>query len=198
MIVVFDFDGTLVDASKLHSEILFELLGKKIPPSEIYMSSSLRFLLMENLSKEKWRSFKDITRKHEAELLKRINLIEPMPGLYSMLKQIKLKKVVFTSASRKLCDAMMEHCLIKGHFDMVVTSNDVNRKKPDSEGLFKISEELKDHSLIFIGNSGKDLLAAKKFGAISVLFNPRNNVEAIADFEVSNLSDVPALVDSLS
>lgn len=198
MIVVFDLDGTLIDAAKLHSEILFELLGERIQPNEIYKSSSLRFLLMENLPKKRWSSIKDITRKHEAELLKRIELIEPMPGLYKMLEKVNLKKVIFTSATKKLCNAMTKYCMIKGYFEMVVTSNDVGREKPDPEGLFKISEELKDSSLVFIGNSEKDLLAAKKFGAISVLFNPKNNVKAVSDFEVTNLNEIPDLIDSLS
>ena len=197
MIVVFDMDGTLIDASKLHSQILFDVMGERIDPKKIYDSSSLGFLLMENLPKNKWSSIKDITRRHELELLKRVEMIKPMLGVYKMLEEINIKKAVFTSASRKLCDAMMKYCVLEGYFDMIVTSNDVSRKKPDSEGLFKISDELNDNSIILIGNSEKDLLAAKKFGAISVFFNPWNDVEGVADFRVSSLKEVPALVDSL-
>lgn len=197
MIVVFDLDGTLVDASKLHSKILSELIGKEVDPAEIYSSSSLKFFLMKKVPADERGSIKDMTRKHEARMLEHVNLVEPMPGVYEMLQKIKFKKAVFTSASRKLADAMLKHCYLNGYFDMIVTADDVTRSKPDSEGLFIIANALKKDKLVVVGNSERDLLAAKKFGATSILFSQSKPKALSADYVATSLKAIPALVESI-
>lgn len=184
-----------MDASRLHAKILSEIIGREVDSSEIYTSSSLKFFLMEKVPVGERGSIKDMTRKHEAQMLADVALVEPMPGVYEALQAIKEKKAIFTSASRKLADAMLRHCYLKGHFDLVITSDDVARPKPDSEGLFKISDDLDDDKLVVVGNSEKDLLAAKKFGAVSVAFSPSGS--STADYRVSNLKELPPLIESL-
>jgi HAD superfamily hydrolase (TIGR01549 family) len=198
MIVVFDLDGTLVDASKLHSKILADVVGATVPPEKIYSASSLNFLVMENLPKKRWRSIKDVTRRHEEAMLANVGLVEPMPGVYEMLEAIDAPKAVFTSAGRKLADAILENCYLRGYFKMVVTDDDVARKKPDSEGLFLVSDEFNEEDLIVVGNSEKDLLAAKKFGAPFIYFSRWGRDISAADYEAKDLRDIPALVASLS
>ncbi len=198
MIVVFDLDGTLVDASRLHAKILSEIIGVDVRPEDVYSSSSLGFLVMKNLPKGKWSSIKDITRQHEAAMLENVRLVEPMQGVYKMLQKLRCKKAIFTSASRRLTDAIMEHCNLRGYFDMVVTKDDVGRTKPDPEGLIVISDELDDTRMVMVGNGERDLLAAKKFGIPFVLFSPSGKRISTADYVVSSLEDVPGLLDSLS
>jgi len=197
MIVVFDLDGTLVNASKLHSKILSELIGREVDPAEIYASSSLKFFLMKKVPADKRGSIKNMTRKHEAKMLEHVNLVEPMPGVYEMLQKIKFKKAIFTSASRKLADAMLKHCYLNGYFDLIITADDVTRSKPDSEGLFIISSTLKKDKLVIVGNSEKDLLAAKKFGATSILFAQSKPKTLSADYIATSLKEIPALIESI-
>jgi pyrophosphatase PpaX len=197
VIVVFDLDGTLVDASKLHSSIIKEVTGVDIPPEQIYLSSSFNFLLMKNLPKGQWSSIKDITRRHESEMLERVKLVEPMPGVYEMLKNLKAKKAIFTSASRRLCDAMLKNCYLNGYFDFVVAGDDVSKPKPDPEGLYMISDKLDEDNIVYVGNSEKDLLAAKKFGATFILFSKDERTELMADYTASTLKEVGAMIESL-
>jgi len=197
MIVVFDLDGTLVDASALHARILSRLLGKDVNPEIIYDSGSLQFFVMENIEAKNWSSIKDITRVHEAEMLKNVELVKPMPGVYEVLTAIKAKKALFTSASRKLTLAILKELNINGYFDVIITSSDVGKTKPDSEGLYMISNELNDNHLVVIGNGERDVLAAKKVGAISVLFSPKKAPKNVADFTVKSLAEVLNLVESL-
>jgi pyrophosphatase PpaX len=198
VIVVFDLDGTLVDASRLHSSIIEEVTGVKIPPAEIYLSSSFNFLLMKNLPKGQWSSIKDITRRHESEMLGRVKMVEPVPGVYDMLEKLKVKKAVFTSASRRLCDAMLKHCHLAGYFDFIVTGDDVSKPKPDPEGLYLISDKLDEDNLVYVGNSEKDLLASKKFGATFILFSKDERTELMADYTASTLKEVGAIIESLA
>lgn len=197
MIVVFDLDGTLVDASKLHAHILSEVMEVDVKPEDVYKSSSLGFLVMRNLPKGKWDSIKDITRRHEAEMLDRVELIEPTPGVYEMLEAIPFRKAIFTSGDRELTEAMLEYCHMAGYFDIIVTEDDVANGKPDSEGLFHITDELDDDELVVVGNSEKDLLAAKKYGAPFIYFSPSGQDLASADYIVSDLKEIPAMVRSL-
>ncbi|MBR9680720.1 MAG: HAD family hydrolase [Candidatus Altiarchaeota archaeon] len=197
MIVVFDLDGTLVDASELHATILSEILEKKIDPKIIYNSSSLHFLVMENTPRDKWASIKDVTRQHEAKMLENVNLVKPMPGVYEVLTEIKYKKALFTSASKRLTTAILKELNLNGYFDIIITQTDVVRSKPDSEGLYIIESKLNDDELIVIGNSGKDMLAAKKIGAISILFSKEKKRANVADYTVSSLKELPYLVKSL-
>ena len=197
MIVVFDLDGTLVDASKLHARILSELIGREVDPGEIYSSSSLKFFLMKKVPPDERGSIKEMTRKHEARMLENVSLVEPMPGVYEMLQKIKSKKAVFTSASRKLADAMLGHCYLNGHFDRIITADDVSRSKPDAEGLFTISNSLGEDKLVVVGNSEKDILAAKKFGATAIFFSPSGPKSPTADYVATSLKEIPALVESI-
>lgn len=197
MIVVFDLDGTLVDASRLHSSIIEEVTGVKIPPAEIYLSSSFNFLLMKNLPKGKWSSIKDITRRHESEMLEKVELVEPMPGVYDMLERLSAKKALFTSAGRKLCTALLKKCHLGGYFDFVVTGDDVSKPKPDPEGLYLISDKLDEDNIVYVGNSEKDLLAAKKFGATFILFSKDERIELMADYTASTLKEVGTIIESL-
>ncbi len=200
MIVVFDLDGTLVDSSRLHSKILEETAGVHIPPERIYDASSLKMLMMGNLPSRDWDAIKAITRKHESELLRQIELVEPMPGVYEALTAIKHRKAIFTSANRRVADAMLKHCFLKGYFDLVVTADDVRRGKPDPEGLFIISKKLKDDFLVVVGNSEKDVLAAKKFGAVSMLFknSPARSDVVGAEYTITDLRQLPELLKGIS
>ena len=198
MIVVFDLDGTLVDASRLHAKILKDVLDVDIDPKNVYDSNSLGFLVMENLPKKKWSSIKDVTRQHEAAMLEGVGMTEPMPGVYEMLQKLPYKKAILTSAGRRLADAMIKHCNLGGYFDAIVTKDDVSKSKPDSEGLFLVADELNDVKLIVVGNDDRDLLSAKKYGAPFIFFSPDGKRRTIlADYFVSNLKELPALVESL-
>ncbi|MBR9689871.1 MAG: HAD family hydrolase [Candidatus Altiarchaeota archaeon] len=197
MIVVFDLDGTLVDASVLHAKILSKIVGKKIDASEIYSSSSLKFLVMENLPRGKWSSIKDLTRQHESEMIKNVKLTEPMPGVHKMLQDTHFKKALFTSANKRLANALLDHVGLKGYFDIIITASDVSKSKPDPEGLYLISNQSHEDNMVMIGNSDRDLLAAKKAGAIPILFTPSKESTSVAEYVVTDLRELPELVASL-
>lgn len=199
MIVVFDLDGTLVDASKLHAKILKEIMNVDLDPRDVYSAASLNFLVMGNLPKKKWSSIKDVTRQHEAAMLEGVELVEPMPGVYEMLEKLEYKKAILTSANRRLSNAIIKHCNLGGYFDVIVTKDDVSKSKPDSEGLFVVADRLNDVKLIVVGNDERDLLSAKKYGAPFVFFSPGGKRRTmLADYFVSTLKEIPALIESLA
>ena len=61
-----------------------------------------------------------------------------------------------------------------------------------------VSEAMKrQDKLVVVGNSDNDILAAKKYGATSILFNPVENKRPIADYHVKTLEGVPEIIESL-
>jgi phosphoglycolate phosphatase/pyrophosphatase PpaX len=60
---------------------------------------------------------------------------------------------------------------IAGEFQFIVTRDDVNKPKPDPEGLQLIYEHFKPinkRDILYIGDRAIDLIAGKQFGVLTV------------------------------
>jgi HAD superfamily hydrolase (TIGR01509 family) len=84
------------------------------------------------------------------------------------------KLALVTSSIRKTIDTVLEHHNILEYFQSVVTGDDVTSHKPDPESLRFAAQQLgvDISDCVMIGDSDKDMLAAKNAGCDSILFYP--------------------------
>ena len=175
--VVFDFDGTLAETNRLHYDAFREVLsGKGVDLSEEEMAplfgvSALEIMRLlkrrhsvkgspETLLKEKTRAY--------AKLLKKARLRD---GAVKALKDLKgegFKLAVWTGAlkgqSKKILGKNARF------FSLVIDSTDLKRGKPYPDGLRLIARKLrvKTGEIAMVGDSEKDVQAARSAGALPI------------------------------
>jgi HAD superfamily hydrolase (TIGR01509 family) len=91
------------------------------------------------------------------------------PGMENILSSIKnggKKLALFTGKGTHATAITLREFHIDKYFDYVVTGNDVVKRKPSSEGLFKIMEHflLPPDELLMVGDSVSDIKAAHEAG----------------------------------
>ena len=199
--MVFDLDGTLVDSHNLHAHILTEVLAEYGISRRLEhvdaSSTSLRLFLMRLLPPEHWKDVDLIYLKYAREFSKNLSKVRLMPGAVEALKGIEDRKAIFTAMPRTVAEALLRTTGIGGFFDKVVCGDDVERTKPDPEGLMLIAQELGDRELVVVGNGINDVRAAKNYGAISVFFSRDGRENKNADFNIHDLRELPGIVSDL-
>ncbi len=93
----------------------------------------------------------------------------PNKHLLCILKSIsgQYKTALVTSASRKNVEKILSHYNINSQFDLIVTQEDVKKKKPDAEGFLyamRMFDADSDETMIF-EDSPEGIEAARKTGA---------------------------------
>lgn len=101
-------------------------------------------------------------------------------GVVEMLIRLKdqhKKLALITSSERQVIDIVLSHHELVDLFDLVISVNDVKVHKPDPEGiLFAIEKFGVDPAdAVMIGDSDKDLGAAKNAKIDSILFYPESH-----------------------
>jgi beta-phosphoglucomutase-like phosphatase (HAD superfamily) len=101
-------------------------------------------------------------------------------GSVDMLNRLKAqhkKLALITSSERQVIDIVLSHHELVDLFDLVISVNDVKAHKPDPEGLLFATEKfgVKLDEVVMIGDSDKDLGAAKNAKIDSILFYPKSH-----------------------
>jgi phosphoglycolate phosphatase len=179
--IIFDMDGTLVDSSvtivnainhvrnnlnldKMKKELILEKVNDPhLNPAEFFYE--VPAFTEEH---EKW--FSDYyTHNHEKEL-------QLYDGIETLLKNLKDKGcllAVATNAYRKSTLESLSHLKVLEYFSSIACYDDVPRGKPSPDMLEK---NLKDLNIsveetIFVGDSERDLLAAKAIKMDYIMVN---------------------------
>lgn len=96
----------------------------------------------------------------------------PYDGILDMLTVLREKGLKLAVLSNKPDFAVQEICAISfnGYFDMVSGEIAGIKKKPDSEGVFRVTNALgvDPQKCVYIGDSDVDILTAKNSGMTSI------------------------------
>ena len=173
MLLIFDLDGTVID-SRSEIEHTFERafmnLGMELDKKKLMKAVGypLEEVVYNLVGKYDDRVIKEI-RKLYFGMDKR--MIKLFPGIMQVLQVSNHTKSVLTSKRRKTAMRDMQYLGILDLFDVVVGADDVEKKKPDGEGVRKIAEKLKffDFNRIYmIGDTEVDILTARNAGVKSI------------------------------
>jgi HAD superfamily hydrolase (TIGR01549 family) len=183
--LIFDFDNTLV---KSH----IDFYNMKINMAKIVKEHGLDFGLEEeipkkytagniidetakydsenntNLAEQLWNLVED----YEREGMKDISIDDEVLTMLENMKENGIPMAVLTNNAKQPTIEVLDRFSIIKYFELIIAREDVSKMKPDKEGLEKILQDLSwdRESVIFIGDSWVDGLAAKKANIRFILF----------------------------
>jgi len=171
--VLFDLDGTLVDTWDLYIEAYVRTLephyGRRLTLAELRAlqpTSELRFLQRALVAGDPAAAHRQFLQHYQA--LHADLCAGAYPGVCEMLAELRAIPVRLGLVTGKGRGAWeITACRIPlGEFDVVVTDEDVERGKPDPEGLIKAVDQLglRAEEVLYIGDSEGDARAARAAG----------------------------------
>jgi beta-phosphoglucomutase len=203
--VLWDLDGTLVDSGELHYEAwrdCLAVLGRPFDRQTFAASfgkrndTILREVLRPELTDAEVRRIGDDKEERYRALVRRRG-VPLLPGALAWLGRLKdggWRQAVATSAPVANIGATLEPLGLAGHFDAVVSAEEVGRGKPDPLVFLTAAERigLSPPRCVVVEDAPAGLLAARRGGmpAIGVLSDHFPSLEA--DLVVPSLDDLPA------
>jgi len=175
---LFDWDGTLARTVELWLQEIhkrYQEYGIEITEQEnARQFGNLKAPLEYGLPVHQLSEFQEGVNTVMHSLLPGVGLYDDATVMLRKLKDNGKHVALITTSLRKNLDVVMASHGVEDMFDLIVTSEDVQKHKPNPEGiLLAIGRLLADPArTIMLGDTDKDLLAAKNAGIDSALFYP--------------------------
>ena len=205
--IIFDFDGTLADTSKLIVATMQKSIHDYGLPfrndEEIKATIGVR---LEEIPSILWPSvkgigeyFADIYRRNFQELKYKIpvTLFKGVKETLSGLKEEDCKTAIATSRSHHSVDELAQQLGIRDCFDYLLGGNDVLEGKPNPESIYKILSEMgwEAEKSLMVGDMSVDILMGKNAGikTCGVTYGNGDRInleEAGADFIISDIRKI--------
>ena len=198
--VLFDIDGTLLDSNDAHAHAWLDALrghGKDVPydllRSLIGMGGDK---LLDEVARidDQSPEGKSITERRAAILKAHyLSDVGPFPGARSLVDRVRsrgLRCVVATSSKAEDVADLLRAAAVADLMDVIVTSDDVDRSKPDPDIIAVALEKagVSAEETVLIGDTPYDIEAATRAGVATIAFRcggwPDEDLEgAIAIYE---------------
>jgi pyrophosphatase PpaX len=169
--IVFDMDGTLTQTNQLIYDS-FNFIAQKYagrtysiqeinamfgPPEEEALLAIVRTEQIDAVMKEYLAFYREQHNK----------LAQLYPGIEEVLRYVKGRGkmlALFTGKGAHTANITLQEFKIDKYFDLLVTGNDVVKRKPSSEGLHRIMEHfgLKQSEILMVGDAVADVKAARE------------------------------------
>lgn len=175
--ILFDFDGTLIDTNEVVAESLKDsierfigksveledlipILGKPIIEQMRYFSVELCEKMVEHYRKE--------YRSKEGD---KTYIFDNIEELLKILKNRGYKIGITSNKSRRGIDYGLNKFNLVSYVDYIVSVDDVEKKKPHPECIYKIMDEegYSKDELIIIGDSPHDIRCGINAGIQNIL-----------------------------
>ncbi|HYJ78251.1 MAG TPA: HAD-IA family hydrolase [Longimicrobiaceae bacterium] len=172
--VLYDFDGTLADSTALimrcYRHTMATHLGE-CPPDAEWLSGFgtpldaqlARFARSPAEAAAMADTYRDFQNLHHDDMLR------PFPGAQETVAELARRGValaIVTSKYRRGTLRGMDLCGITGHFDVIVTPEDVPNPKPYPDPVLFALERLgvEPREALFVGDSPHDIAAGREAG----------------------------------
>lgn len=185
-LVVFDFDGTLIDSLTLVLEAIahaIEPFGRERPTRAIFAhlgGPPERFLptFLNDLS-----HLPTAMARLESYHRQNTHLIRPFEGVAALLDELRAQGVltaIWTGRDRVSCEWLLSEHGLRERFATVVCGDDLPTHKPDPEGLRQIMRRLAvtPAQTLFVGDAAVDVLGGAACGVDTILIRHDRQVEA--------------------
>jgi HAD superfamily hydrolase (TIGR01509 family) len=173
--VIFDYDGCLADSTKPWIDAMKQAsaeFGITLTKDDILAQfSEIEIVVQQGLPEDKVMQYKARVIELATPKVRISPLYEGAKELLEALKAEK-KKLAIVSGNQSGLEAPLKASGIRDYFDVVVTGNDVQSKKPDPEGVELALQKLgaEKRRSVMIGDTEHDLGAAKNAGIDSIFF----------------------------
>nr|WP_321256605.1 HAD family phosphatase [uncultured Pseudodesulfovibrio sp.] len=198
--VLFDMDGVLFDSEPIHEKIFIEYaaeLGVVCPPEEYRHLIGTSSVSQWQVMKEKY-NLKDTPQKmseakmeHYKSFLGATKGLQPIPGINSLIADLKAHNIPFALASSNTTD-VIEATLRAIGLDTTITTivggNDVKQAKPAPDIFLLAAKKLgvSPANCVVIEDSTHGVLAAKNAGMRCLGFdNPNSPGQVLTKANIS-------------
>ena len=172
-----DWDGNLAQTLDLWQEALrvpLEKRGHFLSDAEIGANFKA---LREKLSAQGVDEIDAIITEADTIASKSVPYVTLYPDALEVLESLHKSSsytALVTTSKHSTVDPLLEKYNIRGLFDVVVCGDDVTQVKPSAEPLLRALEILNGDpgQAVMVGDSDKDIIAAKNAGIDSILFYP--------------------------
>lgn len=205
--IIFDFDGTIINTNKLIEEGLshFAITFRGTSLSNEEHGFLLGMPLEDQMKFINPKQWEYMTEAFRAWYLKKhaqhVSVFEGMDDIIAFLHDANYKLGIVSNNSRETVDFGLNQLKMDKLFEVIVTSDDVNEKKPSPEGLFKAMALLRANpeECIFIGDSANDILAGNRAGIESALvgwslMEPQQIENLEPDYIIEKPADLLSLI----
>ena len=205
-LLVFDFDGTIINTSEALTMAVNELLSRYgLPPVGVRevkkaVGGGIQ-LTLKKLFGEKYHDglvseFRSIYPRY---LESHVRVYDGMDEAIRTLYERDYKMAILSNGSTPFMEKMLERFDLRDYFHLIVGIDKGFPPKPDRTALLYIMELMgsdPDHT-IFIGDSEYDIMTAKNAG-VRIIFVSWGYGENIgADVEVDSAEELPEVVEML-
>lgn len=167
-ILIFDFDGTIVDSLKVSLNIINTLDNKynldKIKNPKYFRNKSL-LEIIKFFKVPLWKMF-FLAKKFKKRLKLHIHEIRIHKGMKKTLIELKKRNYtlgILTSNSEKNTLSILKRTEINHLFDFKVFNAKIFKKQKNLKKIIK-KKKLKKENIVYFGDEIRDILAAKKTG----------------------------------
>lgn len=185
--VLFDLDGTLLNTDELIFES-FRYVFKIMKPDYVLSTEELHSFLGPSLnySLEKYFSGDDVKVAYDHyqdfnqnEHDKYVVMYEGVMDTLNTLRDRNIPMGIVTSKLTKVAYIGLDMFNITDYFDVIIGSSEVDKLKPDPEGINKAKEIIGINNVIYIGDNISDILAGQNAHAITmgVAWTPKGTKE---------------------
>ncbi len=199
-VVAFDCDGVMFDTTKANMAYYNKILqhfGRPNLTSDQFAychshtaDQSIAYLFKDEKS---FMAAQDYRQRMSYIPFLKYMVLEPY--LKPLLEKLRprYKTAIATNRSNTMDHVLGEHGL-EAYFDLVVSSNDVDRPKPYPDPLIKIIEhfEIESYNTLYVGDSELDEMAAKAAGVPFVAYQNRS---LSADFHIKSLKEIAQILN---
>lgn len=211
---IFDFDGTLIDASEAICLSFNAVLSRN--GLEPLGTDTVR----EMIGRPLWDMFGEVldhpsadfvetcVAQYRAEFMPRsLPLSKPMPGLAVMLKQLAGSVLCGIATSRTVHGAchILEGFGLDQHFDTIVGIDSVTHSKPHPEPVLTALRNLNisPRQAVMVGDTMDDISAGRTAGTMTVgMARDTKRIEELwaagADHVIQSLEELPAIMGPIS
>jgi len=168
---LFDLDGTLVITDKNYYDVWYEILFKYniILNEEIfrkYIQGNNDTYVKNNLLPNVNITTLELSKLKDELFAKNIDYIKVVDGVYDMLKNIKNqghKICIVTNCNKQISDKIVKFIDIDNFIDFIISNDDCNFGKPNSEPYQKAIEKynIKNNKCIIFEDSKTGLISGK-------------------------------------
>lgn len=207
--VIFDFDGVIIDSTKVQKMALLEsyrlVVGNGTPSFDEFFSHSgdslENIFLKMKLPLEMIEPYKRFS--HE-----RIGSIRIYSGIKELLAQLKAegyKRGLCTGKDRYRTLEILEKLALDGYFETIVCSDDVENPKPHPDSLLLAINNLGmgPDGAVMVGDAKNDIICAKNAGVRSIAVTWGDMARETFEIEhpdciVNSVVELSAAIDNLA
>ncbi len=206
--VIFDMDGILVNSPEYNRQAYNIVLKEKgINLTKDYWRKNMGRSLIDQV--KTWKKdfkfhgeleYKEILDKKlevEKEFLKKGIIVSPFLKIFlNELKDNKINMAVATSSTKDRTKRILELMDLKKFFDVLISSEDVQKHKPNPDVFLKAAEKLnvKPEDCVVFEDAVNGVHAAKKAGmkvvALITEFSSEEDFKDITNIIINDFSEI--------